>query len=252
VNNKERSTIYHPVKKEIEHFIEYHNLNREEIKDPLNSFQTFNEFFYRKLKQGARPIAEPTNSKVAVSAADSRALFFPTVDQAKKLWIKGEKFNLINLVGEQMAQEFDKSSLVIFRLAPQDYHRFHSPVDGVVGKMFPHDGALFTVNPIAIREKVDVYTENKRIVTTIKTKDFDNVLFIAVGATMVGSISMTVNEGATVKRGDEMGFFAFGGSTVLVFFKPNSIRFDEDLLVNSSKPIETLLAVGNSIGVSLK
>jgi len=117
---------------------------------------------------------------------------------------------------------------------------------------FPHDGALFTVNPIAIREKVDVYTENKRIVTTINSPVFGNVLFIAVGATMVGSIHMTQKEGATVKKGDEMGYFAFGGSTVLTLFKPGTIKFDEDLLVNSGKPIETLLKVGDRIGISPK
>jgi len=239
-------------KKEIEHFIEYHNLNKEEMRDPLNSFQNFNEFFYRKLKPNARPISEQNNPKVAVSAADCRSNFFPSIDIAKKVWIKGEKFNLTNLVGTQLAEEYDGASLVIFRLAPQDYHRFHVPVDGVIGKFFPHDGALFTVNPIAIREKVDVYTENKRIVTTINSPVFGNVLFIAVGATMVGSIHMTQKEGATVKKGDEMGYFAFGGSTVLTLFKPGTIKFDEDLLVNSGKPIETLLKVGDRIGISPK
>jgi len=127
---------------------------------------------------------------------------FPTIDQAKKIWIKGEKFTLQNLVGDTLANEFDGSALVIFRLAPQDYHRFHSPVDGVVGTMKLYEnGALYTVNPIAIREKIDVYTENKRLVTTIKTPQFGNVLFIAVGATMVGSIRMTQKRRSKCKEG---------------------------------------------------
>jgi len=236
-------------KKEIEHFIHFHGLDTNEIRDPLDSFNNFNEFFYRKLKVDARPLAS-TDPKVAVSGADSRLNVFPSIDQAKKIWIKGEKFSLSHLAGEELAKEFDGSSLVIFRLAPQDYHRFHSPVDGVVGKMIQHfDGALFTVNPIAIRENVDVYTENKRLVTTIRSPQFGNVLFIAVGATMVGSIVMTQEEGATVKRGDEMGYFAFGGSTILTLFKPNVIQYDEDLLLNSTKPIETLVKVGDRIGI---
>jgi len=236
-------------KKEIEHFIHFHHLNVDEIRDPLDSFKNFNEFFYRKLKVDARPLAS-SDPKVAVSGADCRLNVFPNLDQAKKVWIKGQKFSLNDLVGDELSKEFQGCSLVIFRLAPQDYHRFHSPVDGVVGPFKPYpDGALFTVNPIAIRENVDVYTENKRIVTTITSPQFGRVIFIAVGATMVGSIQMTVKEGDSVKRGDEMGYFAFGGSTVLVMFKPMTIQFDQDLLLNSTKPIETLVRVGDRIGI---
>lgn len=151
---------------------------------------------------------------------------------------------------DQIAEKYDGGSLVICRLAPQDYHRFHVPVDGKLGKFVPLDGKLYTVNPIAIRADVDVYTENKRTRVTIDSPQFGEVMFIAVGATMVGSIVMTQKEGAEVKRGDEMGYFAFGGSTVLVLFRKGAIQFDQDLLVNSSKPIETLIRVGDSIGLA--
>jgi len=83
----------------------------------------------------------------------------------------------------------------------------------------------------------------------IHTKNFGDVLYITIGATMVGSIVFTQKEGNTVKKGDEMGYFAFGGSTILVLFQKDKIKFDEDLVVNSSKPIETLVKMGESIGV---
>jgi len=170
------------------------------------------------------------------------------------LWIKGKRFTLKNLLQDNaLADEFEGASLVIARLAPQDYHRFHTPVDGKIKKLRNYTGQLFTVNPIAIRENVDVYTENKRVSCLIDTPQFGEVLYIAVGATMVGSISYTVFEGQNVKRGDEMGFFAFGGSTILVLFKKGTIQFDQDLLVNSNTPIETLVSMGKDpIGVALQ
>eukprot|EP01119_Soliformovum_irregulare_P014974 TRINITY_DN4160_c0_g1_i1.p1 TRINITY_DN4160_c0_g1~~TRINITY_DN4160_c0_g1_i1.p1 ORF type:complete len:627 (+),score=184.66 TRINITY_DN4160_c0_g1_i1:166-1881(+) len=234
--------------KEIPHFVEYHHLDTNEMLNDLSEFKNFNEFFYRKLKPSARPLASP-DPNVAVSPADCRMHVFPTIDQATQLWIKGKHFNLHNLIDDaQLEKYFDGGSMVICRLAPQDYHRYHSPVDGVVGDFRPHDGTYYTVNPLAIREHVDVYTENKRCRTFIDSPQFGSVLYISVGATMVGSIGYSVKKDDIVKRGDEFGWFAFGGSTILLFFAKNKIIFDEDLLVNSGKPIETLVAVGNSIG----
>jgi len=235
--------------KEIPHFVEYHHLNTDEMLDDMSSFKNFNEFFYRKLKPSARPLGS-TDPNVAVSPSDCRMHVFPTIDSATQLWIKGKHFNLKNLVDDpQLERYFDGGSVVICRLAPQDYHRYHSPVNGVIGdfRMF-ETGTYFTVNPMAIREHVDVYTENKRGTTIISSEEFGNVLFVSVGATMVGSIGYSVKTGDRVNKGDEMGWFAFGGSTVLLFFAKGRIQFDDDLLVNSGKPIETLVAMGNTIG----
>jgi len=254
LTNEQGKKYDHPhSKKQIEPFIHFHQLNIQEILDPLESFQNFNQFFYRKLKASARPIAEPGNSKVCVSPGDCRLNVFSSLDDATKLWIKGKKFNLGQLMGdEKLAQQYYGGSLAICRLAPQDYHRFHCPVDGTfkIFKQFP--GAYYTVNPIAINAPVDVYTENKRTVTIIESPQFDQVIFVAVGATMVGSIVFTAKTGQQVKHGEELGYFAFGGSTVLLLFKPGTIKFDADLLVNSEKPIETLVKMGNSLGISTK
>lgn len=240
-------------KKEIPHFIEFHGLNTEEILDPLDSFANFNEFFYRKLKPTARKIAEPGNPKVAVSPADCRLHVFQAIDQATSIWIKGKNFNLNNLLkDEQLAAKFAGGSLVIARLAPQDYHRFHLPVDCIIGPTRSYDGALYTVNPIAIREEVDVYTENKRNLTLLNSTEFGTVGYVSVGATMVGSIRITSKENQAAKKGDEHGFFAFGGSTILLLFEPGRIVFDKDLIVNSEKPIETLVRMGEGIGLSTR
>ena len=194
MTERQGRTYDHPNSvKEIPKFIEFHGINEEEMREPASSFKNFNEFFFRKLKEGARPVAEENNDGVAVSPADSRFHVFPTLAEAQTFWVKGTSFSISSLVRDDaLAQEFEKCSLVIARLAPQDYHRFHSPVTGTVGEFKMIDGTYFTVNPIAINQKIDVYGKNKRLVTSIETKEFGKVLFVAVGATMVGSINMTV------------------------------------------------------------
>jgi len=209
------------------------------------SYKNFNEFFYRKLKPSVHQISK----SLAVSPADCRSNVFATLDEATKIWIKGRNFTLKNLLqNEELEKKFIGASLFICRLAPQDYHRFHVPVDGKLKSLTPYPGTYYTVNPIAIREDVDVYIENKRTLAVIDSDHFGEILYIAVGATLVGSINFTRTPGETIKRGEEMGYFAFGGSTVLILFQAGRITFEEDLIINSTKPIETLIKMGDSIG----
>ncbi|GAA5933666.1 hypothetical protein JCM10213_008562 [Rhodosporidiobolus nylandii] len=237
--------------RDIEPFIKFHNLNMEEVLDPLSEFKTFNQFFYRKLKPDARPVADPDDPKTLVSCADCRAMFFQTVTDATSIWIKGREFSIARMLGDHYgakAAEYEGGSLCIFRLAPQDYHRYHSPVDGIMGKHDYISGQYYTVNPMAIRSAISVYTENVRLVASIDSPIFGEVMNVWVGAMMVASIQMTKKEGEEVKRGDEVGYFAFGGSTIVVAFKPNTVQFDSDLLENSKHSVETLIRVGTRIG----
>lgn len=138
--------------REIPAFIKFHKIQLHEVWKPVSSFKTFNEFFYRKLKPGARPADSPEDPTVAVSPADSRMTAFDSVSEATRLWIKGIEFSLKKLLGDPAsAKEFHGGPLAVFRLAPQDYHRFHSPVDGIVTKVKHISGQYYTVNPMAIR-----------------------------------------------------------------------------------------------------
>ena len=178
----------------------------------LNHFR-FNEFFYRALKPTARPCDAPENPKIVVSPADCRSVVFSSVDSATKIWVKGRDFTVKRLLGSAYADEaklFDGGSLGIFRLAPQDYHRFHIPVDGVLDKPKLIKGEYYTVNPMAIRSALDVYGENVRIICPITSPIFGRVMVICVGAMMVGSTIITAEEGQEVKRTDELGYFQFG------------------------------------------
>ncbi|EFH42453.1 predicted protein [Arabidopsis lyrata subsp. lyrata] len=241
----------------IPRFLEFFKdqINMAEVKYPLQHFKTFNEFFIRELKPGARPIACMKGDDVAVCAADCRLMAFQSVEDSTRFWIKGKKFSIRGLLGKSTVNTnaFLDGSLVIFRLAPQDYHRFHVPVSGVIEKFVDLSGSLYTVNPIAVNSKYcNVFTENKRTVAIISTAEFGKVAFVAIGATMVGSINFERKEGEHVKKGDELGYFSFGGSTVICVFEKDSIRIDEDLLVNSGRSLETLVSVGMQLGVSTR
>lgn len=111
--------------------------------------ESFNQFFYRKLKPEARPCEEPENPNRLVSAADCRMMAFETVSDATRLWIKGREFTVARLLGDAykgQAERYEGGALAIFRLAPQDYHRFHVPVDGTIGPMTYISGEYYTVN----------------------------------------------------------------------------------------------------------
>jgi phosphatidylserine decarboxylase len=242
--------------KDIPKFLEFFKdqIKMAEVKYPLEHFKTFNEFFIRELKPGARPIACMERDDVAICAADSRLMAFVNVEDSQRFWIKGQKFSVQGLLGKELSSNaFMNGSLVIFRLAPQDYHRFHVPVSGTIEKFVDRPGCLYTVNPIAVNSKYcNVFTENKRVVSIISTSDFGKVAFVAIGATMVGSITFTKKKGDYVRKGDEFGYFSFGGSTVICVFEKDSIEIDEDLLANSARSLETLVAVGMTLGVSKK
>ena len=111
-----------------------------------------------------------------------------------------------------------------------------------------NQGRYFSVNPLAVRGELNVFTENKRVLIVCDSGAFGRFLYIAVGATMVGSVILTCQAGRTLQKGEEMGYFAFGGSTILVLFQAGRVAWDGDLLANSDKPIESLVRMGMQMG----
>ncbi|WPH00986.1 phosphatidylserine decarboxylase proenzyme 3-like protein [Acrodontium crateriforme] len=245
-------------KDHIQPFIESFDLQSglSEMKQPDPSkYATFNEFFAREIKESARPIAEPENESVVSSPADCRLTAFPTVDLATKYWIKGSGFTLGRLLGDEaLAQKFDGGSLVIARLAPQDYHRWHAPASGKVERITQIPGTYYTVNPQAINEEgtLDVFCENRRSVMVLNRAGTGSpIAVVAVGAMLVGSIKYNegIQEGADVRRGQCLGAFYYGGSTVIVVYPKGEVTFDEDLVKNSTEQkCETYVKVGWRVG----
>ena len=195
-------------RKHIAAFVKMYQIDLEELLQPnVSRYFTFNEFFYRKLKPSVRPIENADDPCAIVSAADCRLILFDNICESKRIWIKGQHFSLRSLFDdEKLAEEFEGGSIAVFRLAPVDYHRFHSPISGRVGdqvKQIP--GTYYTVNPIAIKENLDVLTMNQRTVMTIESDCFERIVFVAIGALLVGSVNLTVKKQQTIVKGDELG-----------------------------------------------
>lgn len=231
----------------IKPFINKFHVDVTEFQDPVSSFGSFNDFFIRKLKPSSRPIA--ADKRVAILPADARYLVFPNIDQSQGFFVKGKKFSLKSLLqDEKLAAQFSHGSMVVARLAPVDYHRFHFPCDGIPSKPELIQGHLYSVNPMALKKHSEILAENKRMITQFKTEQFGPILYIDVGATYVGTIHQTFTPHIMQKKGAEKGYFSFGGSCLILLFRPGTIEFDADLVAASSRSIEVLGKMGQSLG----
>jgi len=209
-------------------------------------FESFNDFFTRKLKPEARKI--DTNKNVLISPSDGKLFAYANIENQDFI-VKGYKFNIFEyLQNDSLAELYKNGSLVIVRLCPTDYHRYHFPVTGTVINKKEIDGDYYSVSPIALKKRIEIFCLNKRNYCEIKTQNFDNIIMSEVGATMVGSMVYTFNN-YNIEKGQERGYFKFGGSTVVLFFKNNQITIDKDLLLNTKNKLETEVEMGERIGV---
>lgn len=211
------------------------------------NFTSFNDFFTRKLKPEARPIV--ADSLAVASPADGKILAYSNVKNSD-FYIKGFRFNVQSFLSNpELAKKYEDGSMIVFRLAPPDYHRYHFPVSGATSSSNTKiEGDYYSVNPLALRKKAEIFWLNKREYGVIKNPVFGDVVMVEVGATMVGSMIQTY-KGNIVKKGEEKGYFKFGGSTVVLLFEKDKIKIDDDLLINSSKGLETTIKMGEQIGV---
>jgi phosphatidylserine decarboxylase len=232
-------------------FVTDYNVDVSEFAKSPFDFKTFNQFFHRALKPESRPIAQ--GAGVAVMPADGRHLAFHDVDSAPGFYVKGAKFTLTELLGDEaLAKRFSRGSMLISRLCPSDYHRFHFPASGIPSEAKLIKGSLYSVSPIALRRNIKYLVMNKRFLTLIDTPEFGNIAMIEVGATNVGSIVQTFTPKQAVVKGVEKGLFAFGGSCVITLFAEGRMMFDSDLLAQSEKCIETYARMGDHLGVATR
>ncbi|KAH7205473.1 phosphatidylserine decarboxylase-domain-containing protein, partial [Fusarium redolens] len=240
-------------KEQISKFVDYYGINMNDF-DPsgINEYNTFEDFFARAHKAGSRPIHRPDDALTAVVVADSRVVTYESVAEAKKIWIKGHDFSITNLVMDtQLGSKYENAAVASFRLSPQDYHRYHSAVTGKIKLFRSIPGDYYQVDPVALQSQVDILTRNRRAYVIIETAEFGDVLFVAIGATNVGSVvihEQFQKSGVQVNKGDELGHFEFGGSSIIVTFQVERIKFDNDLLQLSKQRIQVSVEVGMSLG----
>lgn len=228
-------------------FIREFDLDETEFASPANSFASFNDFFSRKLKAGARPICK--EPETIAFPADGRHLGFSNLAETSSIFVKGQTFDLPGLFqSNELAKPYLRGSLVISRLCPVDYHRFHFPVQGHASQPKLINGFLYSVNPLALRKKISIFWQNKRFLSFINTKNGGRVAQFLVGATCVGSVSFASDFPRAVSKGDEFGYFSFGGSSVLTLFEEGKVSLSPDLLKNSSEGIELYAKMGDQMG----
>jgi phosphatidylserine decarboxylase len=234
-------------KSRVKPFIETYGIAEEEHVKRADEFTSFNDFFYRKLKPEARPVDEAEDS--VVFPADGRHLGFAKASEVEGVFVKGQQFNLERLLGDSdLAARYADGAAVFSRLCPVDYHRFHFPVAGVPGNARLINGLLYSVNPLALRDRLGILWENKRYVTEIDTEEVGKVLVLEIGATNVGSVNLTYVPTRPVKKGEEKGYFAFGGSATFTIFEPGRVKLADDLLEQSAQQRELYAKVGDCMG----
>lgn len=231
----------------VEPFIEQYRIAMDDYRQAPEGYRTFNEFFYRELGPGARPIAE--DEDVVALPADGRHLAILDLSRVERIYAKGQSFDLPGFLGStERAERFACGSMVISRLCPVDYHRFHSPVEGRLTQIEQIPGPLYSVSPIALRNRMSYLWSNKRVIAVIETQNLGMVAFVPIGATCVGRIHMTVQEGVRLSKGSELGYFAFGGSCVATIFEKGRVQLAEDLISHSANSTEVYAKMGDKLG----
>ncbi len=237
-------------KKKVAPFIRNFAIDSEEFLEKPETYTSFNNFFTRKLKIESRPIAP--EKKVAIIPADGRYLFFQNISKSDGFLVKGQKFHLSDMLEDsKLAKEYEHGAMAIARLCPSDYHRYHFPCDCIPSDTHVINGWWYSVNPIALRKNIHIFTQNKRTVCSLDSQEFGQVLFIEVGATNVGSINQTYTPNILCAKGDEKGYFSFGASTLVLLFKPGSVAFDADLLAATAEGYEIRCLMGQSMGKAI-
>ena len=213
---------------------------------PLSHYSSFNDFFIRRLKPGARP-CDPDPDRLCCPA-DGKVLVYPQIAAEDVLPVKNNQLAARELLTEAIdPTPYHGGAALVVRLAPYDYHRFHFPADGQVGQAQWINGTYHSVNPVALARIPDVFHRNRRSVCELATPAFGRIAYIEVGAINVASIVQTYSPGPC-ERGQEKGFFQFGGSTVVLLFEPGAIAFDSDLVADSAAGLEVHVPTGAGVG----
>lgn len=214
-------------------------------------YRSFNEFFIRRFRPGARPFVDDPRRLAAF--AEARYLAFDRVGSETRLPVKGEHLSARALLGDAtLAEPFEGGPVLIARLCPVDYHRFHFPCDGRWEGHFTVPGAYHSVNPVALAARSDIFATNERQVSLFETLELGRLAYVEVGAMCVGRIVQSARVGSDFRRGDEKGHFLFGASTVILLGEPGAWAPDEDLLRHSREGREVWVKLGDGLATSTK
>lgn len=227
----------------ISKFIERNEINMDIYEEC--DYSSFNDFFTRKIKPDCRPV--PEDLDVLISPCDCLATVYP-IQENTTFSIKNTEYTLRSLLrSPRLAKRFRGGYAYVLRLTVEDYHRYLYSVSGKQSKNYHIDGTYHTVNPIA-NDYLPIYKENTREYTVIHSKEFGDVLQMEVGALLVGKIS-NHKQSTVVTRGEEKGFFEYGGSTIVVLTQKGRVTPRSDLLTNSKNGYESKVLQAHPLGI---
>ncbi len=238
--------------KKIAKFVEELGIDMTEaVRENIEQYSSFNDFFAREIKPHSRPVEQKND--MLISPADGRVFAYENIDIQKVVQVKGFNYSLGELLDDKvLAQKYQGGVCLVVRLCPADYHRFHFCDSGIASGTKKIKGHYYSVNPMALHQIASLYCRNKREITILESDNFGSIAYIEVGATAVGSIIQTYEMDSRVVKGQEKGYFKFGGSTVILFMEKEKVKIDEDLLINTETGYETKVNMGERIGVKLK
>lgn len=229
-------------KHKIKPFITQNNIDMSQYVS--QDYHSYNEFFTRKIQEGQRPIQ--LDNHVLIAPADSKLTYYPILEDMH-VKIKDSLYSLEDLLqNKELASEYHGGVCLIFRLTVDDYHRYCFIDQGTQEKNCYIKGIFHTVNPIA-NDYYPIYKQNSRSYSVLHTQNFSDVIYMEVGAMMVGKIVNHAKK--SFQKGEEKGYFEFGGSTIVVLIKKDIVGIDQDIVKNSMRHDETRVLMGEKIGV---
>lgn len=224
-------------------FVKRNQIPMEDYQE--QKYHSYNDFFIRKIKKDRRPIHAGAN--ILISPCDGKAVVSP-IKEDSTFFIKGREYTLEKLLGSpSLAARYRGGYAYVIRLTVDDYHRYCYPANGVQSGIRRIPGKYHTVNPAA-NEAYPIYYENTREYTLLQTTNLGTLLVMEVGAMMVGKITNHYSSPRLVRKGQEKGYFEFGGSTVVLLTGPGGPRPDADLLDYTEQGFEIYVRMGERIG----
>jgi len=234
--------------RKINDFIKTFDIDMSVYTKTYDEYASFNEFFIRALNSNARTISK--NINYLISPCDGKISAYDNIELDDLVQIKGFTYSLKELLQDnEIYNLYSGGACLIFRLCPTDYHRFHFIDDGVCSDTTKIKGTYYSVNPVALKSIEKLFCQNKREWSIFHSDNFDDVIYMEVGATCVGSIIQSYKPNSKITKGTEKGYFKFGGSTVILFFKKDIVTIHEDLLTQTQLGFETSVLMGETIGL---
>ncbi len=236
-------------------FIRDFNINMDDYKieegrTPEAPFSSFNNFFIRQFKEGARDFSQESN--VMPAFCEARYFGHESLNNEVSIPVKGKNWLAKDLVAnEKWASVFEDGPCLLARLCPVDYHRFHFPVSGNILDDYRVSGLLHSVNPLALAKVPEVFSVNERHISILDTPEFGKLAYIEVGAICVGKIVQSRELKGSFERGEEKGYFLFGGSTVIVLGEKGRWTPDSVVIENTKKGTEVYQKLGSPIAKAL-